>query len=403
MSRIGDSAVRAAPRILYLDHTAAPGGGEIALLNLIQALDRARFQPVIALFSDGPLRARLVQAGVETHLLPLAPGIVQARKDRLGPASLLRLRDIGRLVGFILRLARFIREQNIALVHTNSLKADLIGGLAARLAGRPLIWHVRDRIERDYLPASMVRSFRHLCRLLPHYVIANSYATLRTLRLPSHKGSAVVYSGVPLPPRPKVEAHADPENWPASPRIGLIGRISPWKGQDVFLRAAALARQRFPRARFLIVGEALFDEREYARHLRDLCTALGLNESVEFTGYREDIRAVIASLDIVVHASTIPEPFGQVIVEGMAQEKPVIATNGGGVPETIVDGQTGLLVPMGDHAAMAQALCRLLADPAHARQMGKRGRERVARLFTIEQTARQVERIYDRLLEEMDK
>src|SRR5689334_13621437 len=108
--------------ILFLDHTAALGGGEIALLNLVQRLDRARYRPVVVLGAEGRLRERLEAAQVETHVLPLAPEVVQTRKDSLGARSLLRLGTMARCLAYTIRLARFIRRQKADLVHTNSLK-----------------------------------------------------------------------------------------------------------------------------------------------------------------------------------------------------------------------------------------------------------------------------------------
>jgi glycosyltransferase involved in cell wall biosynthesis len=112
----------------------------------------------------------------------------------------------------------------------------------------------------------------------------------------------------------------------------------------------------------------------------------------------ENVPERIAQLDIVVHASTSGEPFGQVIIEGMAEQKPVVATNGGGVPEIVEDGVTGLLVPMGDAVAMANAIDFLLRNPLIAKEMGARGRERALSQFTIQMTARKVEAVYDQVL-----
>src|SRR5262249_61008547 len=123
-------------------------------------------------------------------------------------------------------------------------------------------------------------------------------------------------------------------------------------------------------------------EHNYDQEVRQLVKQLGMEPVVEFTGFCADVQAVIAGLDLVVHASTIGEPFGQVIIEGMAAGKPIVATNGGGVPEIVEDGKTGLLVPMGNAPAMADAICAILADPERARSMGVRGRERVENHFT---------------------
>ena len=179
--------------------------------------------------------------------------------------------------------------------------------------------------------------------------------------------------------------------------IGLIGRISPWKGQHIFLQAAAHVFKRFPNARFVIIGAALFGE--YDQEVRRLPKRLGIEDVVEFAGFRSDIDQVIAGLDLVVHASTTGEPFGQVIIEGMAAGKPIVATNGGGVPEIVEDGSTGILVPMGDAQAMADAICKILADPARALEMGIRGRQRAENHFTVELTASKVEAVYRKVLQ----
>jgi glycosyltransferase involved in cell wall biosynthesis len=203
----------------------------------------------------------------------------------------------------------------------------------------------------------------------------------------------VVHDGTMVPPIPEIV----PERSELF-RIGLIGRISPWKGQHIFLQAATHVAARFPNARFVVVGAALFSEDAYDQKVRQMPRELEIERVVEFTGFRHDIYSVIASLDLVVHASTIGEPFGQVIIEGMAAGKPVVATNGGGVPEIVEDGRTGLLVPMGNASAMADAICKILTDPQWAREMGTRARQRVQDHFTVELTARRVEQVYRQVL-----
>jgi glycosyltransferase involved in cell wall biosynthesis len=391
-------------RVLLFDHTAALGGGEIALANLVRHLDLKKVRPIVVLASDGPLVERL-SAIADTYVLPLSPRVVTHKKDKLGIATLFRVRDALSVLIYVGRLARFIRAHKIDVVHTNSLKADIIGGAAARLALRPVVWHVRDRIEEDYLPKMVVRGFRVLSHVIPSYVIANSAATLRTLHLRRGARGTSIPSGIELNGRAAVvhdgTGPALPEE-KVSPRsgfrIGLVGRISPWKGQHIFIQAAALVNQSFPRARFFIIGAALFGEDQYDKEVRQLPGQLGVKDNVEFTGFRSDIKHAIAELDLLVHASTKGEPFGQVIIEGMAAGKPVVATNGGGVPEIVEDGQTGILVPMGDAGAMADAICQMLSDPARAKAMGIRARQRVADHFTLEQTARRVEAVYAEIL-----
>jgi glycosyltransferase involved in cell wall biosynthesis len=404
-----DAAPPSSPRrILFLDHTASMGGGEIALLNLTRFMHRDRYTPVVVLCSDGPLAGKLRDAGIETHVLPLNSDVLNTRKDSLGGGTLLQIKNVFHTFLYTLRLARTMRKLKIALVHTNSLKADIIGGVAARLARIPILWHIRDRIAGDYLPAPVAAVFRRLCRIIPDFVIANSSATLQTLALRPRHHTATVPSGIELGERMGVvhdgmrspDEDPSPERtWRGAPRIGLVGRITPWKGQHIFLRAAAHVLQRIPDATFQIIGAALFSEQHYDREIRQLALTLGIQDRVEFTGFREDIPQLVANLDVLVHASTSGEPFGQVVIEGMAAGKPVVATNGGGIPEIVVDGVTGLLVPMGDADSMAAAICRLLEDRAVAERMGLLGRQRVVENFTIENTVSKVEDLYDDMLD----
>ena len=157
---------------------------------------------------------------------------------------------------------------------------------------------------------------------------------------------------------------------------------------------------RFPTAEFRLIGAALFGEDHYELRLREQVSRSNIGHAVEFCGFCDDVHDRIARLDILVHASVTGEPFGQVLIEGMAAGKPVVATNGGGVPEIVVDGVTGILVPMGDSSAMAAAIERLLGDPPLAARMGAAGRDRVAASFTIRQTAARVEAVYSHLRSE---
>jgi len=425
-------------RVLFIDHTAMLGGGEIALLNLVTHLNPSRYTPVVLLLQDGPLHAKLNQAGVETHIYSVASSVLSARKDTLGVKTLLQARDVFRALIAVLGIARRIHALHVDLIHTNSLKADIMGGLAARLCRKPVIWHVRDRIDSDYLPGVVVKTFRRLSKLIPGWVIANSGATLNTLQR-NARSSAAIPSGFaldplweqpPLPPprqlrdgdtlggRAVVRVVHDgtlalaespsPRPFPgpapsgaggsACPRVALVGRITRWKGQHIFLQAAAWVHRIFPDARFQIVGAALFDERDYEAEIRATADELNAASYVEFLGFVGNIPELMAGIDMLVHASITGEPFGQVLIEAMAAGKPVVATNGGGVPEIVVHGETGLLVPMGDAAAMADAICRLLADPPRARKMGDRGRQRVLGHFTIEHTVDKVQTVYDELL-----
>lgn len=379
-------------RIVFIDHTARLGGGEIALLNLIAQLDRRVFEPIVIVLAPGPLQDRLATIGCAVRVIPLDPGVGDARKDSLGIGAALRLGSVAALADCLRRLAATIAELEPSLVHTNSLKADILGGVAAKRAGVPVLWHVRDRIADDYLPPAVARTFRHMCRWIPDGLIANSFATLRTLGPARHK-TWVVHDGTLVPPLPAPAAARNGE-----PVVGLVGRLAPWKGQHIFIQAAATLAAQFPTARFRLIGAALFGEEAYEASLRQQVQQLHLEHAIEFAGFRDDVQSEIAQLDIVVHASTTAEPFGQVVIEGMAAAKPMIATAGGGVLEIVVDGVTGMLVPMSDARALAAAIGTLLSDPARRQAMGIAGRERVLRHFTIQHVARNVERIYRQML-----
>jgi glycosyltransferase involved in cell wall biosynthesis len=385
--------------VLLFDHTAQLGGGEIALYDLVRFLDRSMVTPIVVLGDEGPLANKLRSLSdtgnpVDVHILPLADEVLHAKKDALGTSSLLQLKKVLHAGSYIAGLASFIRQHKIDLIHTNSLKADILGGVAGRITGCPVLWHIRDRIEPDYLPSKVVWLMRKLARVIPRYVVANSTATLATVHLDGKIPGRAIASGVDMN---KFEATAEIPDLVtpgAGPLIGIVGRLCPWKGQHIFLEAAAIVLRDWPSARFQIIGAALFQEKHLEQELRDLSSKLGLSDVVEFTGFRSDVNLLIQRLTILVHASTTGEPFGQVIVQGMAASKPVVATNGGGVPEIVVDGVTGYLVPMSDAPAMADAIAKLLSSPAEAAEMGRKGRIRILEKFTIESSARAMEEVY---------
>lgn len=381
-------------RVLYLDHTARLSGGELALARLLMALDRRRVEPIVALAEAGPLQRLLEQQAIETHVLPLQEKLRNVRKDSLGLAGgLAQLAALGGLWRYARRVSRFARQRRVQLLYSNSLKADFYGALAARLAGVPIVWHIRDRIDEDYLPRPAVWLVRLLARHLPACVVANSRSTLNTLQLGSGRRTAVIASGIT---REHIERSWAPRPG-GTPRIGMIGRLAPWKGQDVFLEAAARLLRAGVAARFLIAGSAMFGEEAFERQLRTQAATLGLTEHVEFLGF-SDVPDLLRSLNILVHASRTAEPFGQVIIEGMAAELPVVASDGGGAREIIEHGRTGLLVPKGDAAALADTLGGLLIQPERARALAAAGRRHVLEHFTVEQSARHSEALYEELV-----
>jgi glycosyltransferase involved in cell wall biosynthesis len=266
-----------------------------------------------------------------------------------------------------------LRQLKPDLVHTNSLKAALYGGIAARAVGVPVLWHIRDRIEADYLPRTAVHLVRALSRVVPNALIANSYSTLATVPrryrgIRSVIASPVIYDAVPVS---EISAR-DPS---AEIRIAMIGRIAPWKGQDLFIKAFALA---FPKAgpTAVIIGGPLFGEDEYEASLHRLVTDLGLEGRVVLTGHVANVAEMRSTCDVAVNASTSPEPFGLVVVEAMAAGIAVVAPNAGGPAEIITHDVSGLLFEPGSASALATALKRLRDDPELRHRLGAAARNR---------------------------
>jgi glycosyltransferase involved in cell wall biosynthesis len=177
----------------------------------------------------------------------------------------------------------------------------------------------------------------------------------------------------------------------SAPVLGLFGRIAPWKGQEVAIRAMALLADR-PEVQLVIVGDALFGEEAYAAQTRELVAQLGLTSRIHFLGFRTDVPVLMRAVDVLVHTSTAPEPFGRVIAEGMLAERPVIATAGGGASEIVTAGVTAWQVQPGDPAALASAIREVLANPERAREIAAAGRADALARFTLDVTLPQTER-----------
>ena len=373
-------------RVVYLDHCARLSGAEIALLRLLPVLPGV--EPHVILGEDGPLVARLLNAGISVEVIPFARSARDVRRESVRARRIPISAAVSSGV-YAARLGARLRRLRPDLVHTNSLKAALYGGVAGKLAGVPVIWHARDRIAEDYLPRSAVRLVRTAAKTLPAGVIAVSDATLATLPGETHGPACMIRDPVSLAELP---ARRDGEPL----RVGLVGRIAPWKGQHIFLDAFARA---FPhgRERAVLVGAPLFGETEYERGLHELAKRLGLAERCEFRGFRDDVVSELARLDVLVHASVIPEPGGQVVVEGLAAGMPVVASAAGGPAEIIADGVNGLLCPPGDADALADALRQLAADPRLRERLGTTAQSTATR-FEPTEIGRQVVDLYRRVL-----
>ena len=376
------------PRVVIVGHTAALSGGELALARLAPSLsDHAEIHVILA--EDGPLRDRLESEGISVEILSLSERARAMRKDsvtRRGLSAVVAI-DTAR---YVWKLRRRLRSLRPDIVHTNTLKAALYGGLSARAAGVPVvIWHVRDRISEDYLPPTAVRLVRSARRLLADGVIANSEATLHTLA-PGGVRSAVIASPLEQSITPRTH------RVPGPLVVGMVGRLAPWKGQLLFVDAFADAFGDGDE-RGVIVGAALFGEEDYEQSVKERIDARGMGDRISLLGFRSDVGAELHELDILVHCSVTPEPFGQVVVEGMAAGLPVIAAGAGGPAEIITDGVDGILYPMGDRDSLVRAL-REVASSRRLREVLGAAAAKSAQRYAAPAVAERVASFYREML-----
>jgi len=332
-----------------VDSAEAMGGAEHSLLLLVGQLDRARFRPVLAC-NAGPLADQARSRSVQVHEVAMR----RLRALWLAP---------WRLVRGVCTLVRLIRRERIDVVQCNTMRASFYAALAAGLTRVPLLWHVRD----INAPGRYVRWMARRAA----GIVAVSEAAAAPLH--GQADVAVIPNGVDLQCFRRSDSarraiRAELGFGPDTPVVGMLGRLERWKGQGDFVRAMARVRQRCPQARYLLVGGAIFWRGDaYKDELRGLVEMLGLSDAMVLCGQRGDPEAVLSALDVLVHCSVQPEPFGRVLIEGMAASLPIVAYAAGGVSEVVGDGEMGLLCPLGDVRALAEAVLGLLQDPARAR------------------------------------
>ncbi len=400
-----------ARRILFVENSIGLSGSTMSLVTLLNRLDRERFAPRIAL--SRPEQAAYVREHLDqaADIAVVSPrrGLKQtawlqrlaspdSRAPRLLRRSLLRVAGLLDLLvvalPYALRLRRFAGRE-VDLIHQNN-GFDFGAIMLARMLGRPLVAYQRG----DEWNSAVVRWF---ARRVTAFV-ANSQATKRSLDalgVPAGRTS-VIYPPLDLrifdaargsgTSRAALGLDAD------TPVVGIVGIMVPWKGHGVFLRAVRAIRDQIPRVRALIIGGHPSGGEAYVRELVALAADLGVSDRVTFTGFRADVAELLPALDVVVHASIKPEPFGRVITEAMAMKRPVVASAAGGPMEIIEDGRSGYLVPPGDHEALAARVVELLKDPSRAGEIGERAARDVARRFSADTHARMMEEVYDRAL-----
>jgi len=379
-------------RILALDHVGVLGGAELSLLDIVTALGD---DVTVRLFADGPFRTALERIGAEVRVLDMG-ALGDVKKESRLP-SVAALAAAWRTAGDLAREAAPAR-----VLYANSQKAFFVAALATRRASKPVVWHLRDLLGPPHFSALNTRVAVTLANWRAARVIANSHATANAFVAAGGRRDLVrvVHNGVsPAPFDAVSDVAARQLREQHSPGAGTVlavfSRLHAWKGQQVALDALA----RLPEDCHLwIVGAPLFGEQAFDAALRATADRTGVASRVRFLGFRDDVPALMRAADIVVHASTLPEPFGRVIVEGMLAGKPVIATDAGGVREIVRDGTTGVLVPPGDAAAMAQAIMTLRADASHAAQIAHAGAAHARAEFSVEAMVRGVRAVLDEVI-----
>ena len=372
--------------VLFVDHAGVLGGAELSLLDLAAGFGATA---EVLLLSDGPFRALLESRGIRVAVEPLG-ALGRVRKDTSLPpmGALVDAAKVAR------RVAR--RAKRHALIYANSQKAFVVSAAAGLLARRPVVWHLRDILAEPHFSRANIFAATTLANLRAARVIANSQATADAFVAGGGNAALVrvVHNGIDAAPfaaataddarRARAALGIAPDAFVAA----LFGRFHSWKGQQVLLEALASV----PDVHALFVGAALFGEEEFERSQHAQAERLGVADRAHFLGFRADIAPLMRAADVIVHASILPEPFGRVVVEGMLAGRPVVATRAGGVPEIVEDGETGLLVPPNDPAALARALRALRDDPSLAASIARRGQRRARERFTVQAMVQGVER-----------
>ena len=366
-------------RVLFVQSSTEMGGGESALLTMLESLDRTEIELFFASleFGEGNFPEKVESLGIPVFRLPRG-----------------RFRNVASTAAKVRALRALVRKNEIDVVFSNGGHANLFARPAAKLARRPCVWwvHIYDEAARTGGKSAIARTERMLAA---DVLFANSQFTADRLALdfPDGPPIRVLRPGVDLQrfrPDPQAGARVRQEEGisAAHPAIGIFGRLQHWKGQHVFLRAAALVAGRGHQFTVIVAGGSLFGlEPEYAQELEHLAAAPSLAGRVRFLGHRNNPQDWMNACDVVVHASVEPEPWGLVVAEGMACGRAVLASAAGGPLEMIDHKRTGWLTAPGDEVAMATWLEILLANPALRAELGEAARRHAEAEFNARHAA----------------
>jgi glycosyltransferase involved in cell wall biosynthesis len=383
-------------RILFVEASVGGvlGGSLTGIVQLIQRMNRRRFEPAVVLYETKDIARKLEADGVKVHVLPPLPEPTpDGGRGRLGRA-VVRMRDLASVITPRARaLVDLFRQEQPDIVYlANGVTTNLDGVIAAAICGLPIIVH-----EKGLRRAGPVERFMSKWVDTCIGMTDNVTAHVKSRRLTARR-FLTIYDGI------DTEQFA-PGGGPAvrrelgiptdAPLVGIVGHIQEWKGQLVVAQAVARARATCPELRCLIIGGVHRMGTEYGERLRAFIAEQGLGAHVILTGARSDVPACLDALDVAIHSSTRPEPFGRVLIEAMALGKPLIAPREGGPREIVVDGETGILVEPRDPDALAAAIVRLVTNPEERARMGRAARERVENVFDIRHHVRAIEAVFE--------
>lgn len=402
-------------RVLFVEASAGGvvGGSLTGLIHLIRGLDRSRVEPGIVLYERKGIEAELESLGVSVHhvarrRVPKEHGLLRfegyhrAKRSR-GVAGMLRtLRQTVRLAieegPTAWQLARVIRAFRPDVVHLgNGVRANFDGLLACRLTRTPVLCHVKGF---EKYSSRERRAARRIDVLVPMTKAVEEHCRRHGI---VGRRTAVVYDALDetafVPGRSPVEVRRELGVPSEAPLFGVAGNVQEWKGQAVLVEAMPRILASVPGAHALIIGGVHRSGAAYHDRLRARIRELGIEAAVHVTGFRNDMPDVFQALDVVVHTSVRPEPFGRVILEGMLLGKPVVATDAGGVPELIENGRTGFLTPPGDPVALADTLVPLLLDPDRRAGVGSAAQAWARDRFRLPRHVAEMTAIYESIRE----
>ncbi|OFW88906.1 MAG: hypothetical protein A3B66_06935 [Alphaproteobacteria bacterium RIFCSPHIGHO2_02_FULL_46_13] len=367
------------PNILFLTHVGQPGGAEFVMLRLCNAV---RDQCSVLHFMHGPLEGILKTHQISSSVLSMPDNLSGLRRSG-GWRTLVKL--IPAVMSMAGDLAK--KQKSADIIVCMSQKSFILGALANLISRKQLIWFMNDLVSPEHFSKALIFVMTKVFARFADKIVVNSKASYDAWILNGGDAdkTVIVYPGSDVADieqqinnTSRVAAYRQQFGGDNAPVIGMFGRISHWKGQDVFIKALS----RLQNVRGVIVGEAYFDEDKYFQELKDLMAQNNLNDKITFTGHLHDVPTAMAACDVVVHASTHAEPFGLVIVEAILSNKPVIASNAGGAQEIIINEETGFLTPIGDDAALAKAIQTYLDDPEHAKIMAEKSKTRALEKFS---------------------